>query len=198
MKSEDLEILLEGGTETQSLDFKESCSWDVNSYAKDILAMSNVQEGGTIVVGVIENKDGSYSRQGVKPEHKSTYSTDKVMDDMSKYADPYVQASVKFVPDKDGIEYAIIAIEPFKDVPVICKKDGRETTRAGIYYRNRDGRPKSALISNSYDMRDLIDRAVVKSANRARAIGFPIPTGEDYKKQMKILEERLKKERGDL
>lgn len=160
--------------------------------------MSNVQEGGTIIIGVIEKKDGSYVRQGIKSEHKSTYSTDIIMDDMSKFADPYVQASVKFVVDKNNTEYVVILVEPFKDVPVICKKDSGDTKKAGIYYRNRDGRPNSALISNSFDMRDLIDRAVIKSSKRAREIGFVLPTSDETKKMLKIVEDRMKKERGDL
>jgi predicted HTH transcriptional regulator len=198
MNTEDLELLLDGGTETQSLDFKESCPWNANSFAKDILAMSNVQEGGTIIIGVVENDDGSFMRQGIKVEHRKTFNTDKVMDDLSKFADPYVQVSVKFVNDKNNTEYAVILVEPFKDVPVICKKDSSDTKIAGIYYRNRDGRPKSSMISNSFDMRDLIDRAVVKSAKRAREIGFVLPTSDETKKILKVVEDRMKKERGDL
>src|SRR3990167_7815567 len=167
MRTEDLEIVLDGGTETQSLDFKKSCPWSMNTFAKDILAMANVQGGGTIVIG--EEKDGSYTRQGIFEEHKKTYTTDGIMDDMSKFADPYVQVSVKPLKDKKGVEYAILTIEPFRDIPVICKKDSDDTKRGCIYYRNMDGRPNSAVISNSFDMRDLIERAVVQSAKRARS-----------------------------
>jgi predicted HTH transcriptional regulator len=54
MTTEQLEILLEAGAETQSLDYKASCPWDKNSFVKDFLAMANVRYGGHIVIGVDE------------------------------------------------------------------------------------------------------------------------------------------------
>lgn len=199
MKTEELEILLDGGNETQTLDFKRSCAWGAVTFAKDILAMSNVQQGGTIVVGVIEESDGSYTRQGILAEHKSTYTTDMIMDHMASFADPHVSVSVKFPKDKNGTEYVAIIVEPFREVPVICKKNSSDTHAGEIYYRNRDGRPNSARVSNSYDMRDIIDRAVVKSTQRAEDIGFITRAKTKSEEQVKkALEEKLKKEAGDL
>ena len=45
MNTQELEAILEGGTETQKIEFKGACDWNVRSLAKDILALSNVQEG---------------------------------------------------------------------------------------------------------------------------------------------------------
>lgn len=121
-------------------------------------------------------------------------------DQLAKYADPFVEFSVSFPNDSKGVEYCVIRIEPFKEVPVICKIP--DTTRGlyagGIYYRNRNKRVESALVSNSYDMRDIIERAMLKMRHKAKLIGYLMPTAIDDEIFMNALEARLKKERGEL
>jgi hypothetical protein len=43
--------LLEAQAESQTLEFKAACNWDISRMAKDILALSNVQDGGVIIIG---------------------------------------------------------------------------------------------------------------------------------------------------
>ena len=62
MNTQELEAILEGGTETQKIEFKGACDWNVRSLAKDILALSNVQDGAYVVIGV---EEGSFNRQGI-------------------------------------------------------------------------------------------------------------------------------------
>ncbi len=197
MSTEELEIILNGSDETQSLDFKESCPWDVNKFAKDILAMANVQDGGRIIIGVKEIGEGAFEREGILAKDKKTYDTDIIMDQLSNFADPYVKAKVSFKKDNNGQEYGILEVEPFKEIPVICKKDSIDTNKAEIYYRNRDGRVKSARVSNSFDMRDIIDRAIIRSTERYRKINFPLPNSGPKPKKIK-LSGKLKIERGKL
>ena len=54
MNIKEFERLIEGGTETQKFDFKKSCPWNKDRFAKDILAFSNVRGGGHIVIGIRE------------------------------------------------------------------------------------------------------------------------------------------------
>ena len=159
--------------------------------------MTNVQEGGTIIIGVKEN-NGIFERQGILPEHKKTYKADTIMDQMASFADPHIYVSVKFPKDLQGNEYCVITIEPFKEIPVLCRRNGKEVKEAGIYYRNRDGKVESALVSNSYDMRDIIERSTIKLSQRARQIGYMLPSSDTVEGAKKTLEEELKKERSDL
>lgn len=198
MKTEELETILELGTETQTRDFKESCPWNLESFTKDILAMTNVQEGGVIIIGVIEETDGSYSRKGILSKDKNTYNSDVIMDQIAEYADPHVYVNISFPKDKKGKEYCAINIEPFKEIPVICRKNGIGLKAGGVYYRNRDGRVQSALVSNSYDMRDILERAAIKLSQRAKDIGYILPTSKDNKILLKAMEDRLRKELGNL
>ncbi|MFA6270718.1 MAG: ATP-binding protein [Candidatus Paceibacterota bacterium] len=195
-----LENFLEGAVETPQIDFKASCPWESGSFAKDFLAMSNTIDGGRIIIGVTEEEDGSFVREGITSEDKRTFKIDTMKDQLAKYADPFVEFSISFPKDSRGLEYCVIRIEPFKEVPVICKIP--DTTRGlyagGIYYRNRNKRVESALVSNSYDMRDIIERAMLKMRHKAKLIGYIMPTATDDEIFMKALESRLKIERGEL
>ena len=61
----ELESRLQGGTETQNFDIKAAGPWDAQKLAKDVLAMSNVEDGGLILIGV---EDGTFARQGLSVE----------------------------------------------------------------------------------------------------------------------------------
>lgn len=175
MGTEELEALIEGQAESQNLDFKGECAWDAASFAKDILAMSNVQDGGTILIGV---EDATWKRQGVSDQVEETYNFDKMKDEMSSFADPYVDFLIYKPKDRDKKQYVVIRVLPFREVPVICKRDSKQTKKGAIYYRNIDRRPESAIVSNAYDMRNIIEVAVARRMKRIRELGFTVETGD--------------------
>lgn len=171
MTADELESQLEGQAETQNLDFKGASPWDVTRFARDILAFSNVQDGGRIVIGI---EDKTLVRQGITDAVKQTYNIDIMRDQMSSYADPHVDFSVEFPTDRDGREYACIRIEPFVEIPVICRRDSVDTQAGALYYRNRNRRMESARVSNSYDMREIIEVATVRMMRRKQQVGFDV------------------------
>lgn len=176
MTIEEFESLLESGIETQGLDFKSAYNWDINAFAKDILAMSNVRDGGYIIIGV-EEVNNNYERTGTTEDQRRTYNIDIMKDQMSNYVDPYVDFEVSFPIDRSNLQYVLILVKEFRDVPVICRRNSRDTNAGVIYYRNRNRRPESAPVSNSYDMREIIELATVKLMRRMREQGFSV---EDY------------------
>ncbi len=91
MTTQELEELLQVATESPNLEFKGACIWSDNTFVKDILAMSNIRDGGYIVVGV---EDGSFVRQGVTTEQIETYKIDTMKDGIRWSADPYVDLRV--------------------------------------------------------------------------------------------------------
>lgn len=193
MKIEEFERLIEGGTETQKLDFKESCPWNKDSFAKDILAFSNVRGGGHLVIGIREI-EGEIERQGISDEHLGTYNREIMLDQLSSYADPRIDIELEPVEDeKNEKKYLVIIIKEFQDIPVICKKDSRDTNKGVIYYRNTVRRPESAPISNSSDMRDIIRLAAVKLTKIYKELGLT-PESKDEELFDKELEE-LEKEK---
>ena len=173
MTQEELEELLEGGAETQRLDYKGACPWDVVAFAKDILALSNIQYGGHIIIGVEETKDG-FIRRGVPPEIITTYKIDVMRDHMAAFADPHTNFTVEFIKDKQNMTYVINKVFQVEGKPVICKKGSKDTNACVIYYRNKNRRIESAPISNSYDLRDLIMLATVRMMQKNSELGFVV------------------------
>lgn len=192
MKIKELEELLEAGIESQRLEFKESCEWNINKFAKDIMALANVKGGGYIIVGIKETKDG-FRREGIRKEHMDTYDIDIMKDQMIAFADPSVNFRIHKLSDKNGKNYLIIEVQEFADIPVICKKNSSDTHRATIYYRNTDGRPESAPISNSYDLRNLIELATVKMLRRKKELGFKAELSEieKYDEELRDFDEDI-------
>ena len=180
--------MIEGGTETQRIDFKESCPWEVKSFAKDILALSNVRGGGYIILGIKQVK-GNFEREGVSQEHLDSYEVDKMKDQVCDFADPGVDFELQSFEDKDKKKFLVIIVKEFQDTPIICRKDSSDTKKGAIYYRNTDRRPESAPVSNSYDMRDIIELAVVKMMKKKRELGFAVETKAEEQFEKELPEE---------
>ena len=171
MTTQELEEKLEGATETQSIEFKNSCDWSTKTFAKDILALSNVQDGGYIIIGV---EDENFQRKGITKTQKETYKIDVMKDQITAFADPHVNFTLDFSKDREGKEYAVIHVFQFEEVPVICRKDSVDTKAGTIYYRNKNRRAESAPVSNSYDMRDIIQLATIRMMQRKVELGFTV------------------------
>ena len=171
MDTEQLELHIQGQSESPTLDFKAATSWNVSQFAKDILAFSNVQDGGIILIGI---EDKTFNRQGINEAQRNSYNIDIMRDQIAPFADPHVNFSVEFPTDRDGKQYACIRIEPFSEIPVICRKDSADTRAGVIYYRNRNRRVESAAVSNSYDMREIIEVATVRMMRNKERVGFAV------------------------
>lgn len=170
MTGEELEAILQGQEETQGIEFKRPTPWDVNWLAKDILAMSNVQDGGYIIIGV----DDPFNRIGVTADILETYKIDEMRDQMTKFADPHVDFSISTQQDAAGLHYQIIRVHPFEEIPVICRKNGADIKAGVLYYRNKNRRVESAAVSSSYDMRNIIEIATIKMMRRREQQGYSI------------------------
>ncbi|MBI4765928.1 MAG: ATP-binding protein [Deltaproteobacteria bacterium] len=162
---------IEAIEENQRIELKQPCNWDEKIFAKDILALSNVRDGGYILVGV-EQLNNTFIRKGVTPERAQTFDIEKMRDQMEKFSDPCVNFRVDPRKDKEDRLYIIIYVLEFDEIPVICKRDSGDTKKGHIYYRNRTRRWESAIVSNSYDMKDIIERSAVKMMKKYRELGL--------------------------
>ncbi|MGA2332603.1 MAG: ATP-binding protein [Syntrophales bacterium] len=177
MTTKELEELLEGGIETPRIEYKGRCDWSVNLFAKGILAMANVEDGGRIIIGMEEKKGVGYERVGITKKEKSTFIYDNMRDQFASFASPHVKFSVDFACDKKGLEFAIITVDEFREVPVICIKasNAAGTKAPVIYYRNTDKKVESGPISNYHDLRDLLERSALKIRSRWKRLGVSAP-----------------------
>lgn len=176
MDLSEFETLVDGAAESQSLDFKGSCSWDVKALAKDILAFSNVQDGGFIVVGF---DDKTFKRVGVSEQQAKSFDQEIMQDQMANYADPFVVFTVhNDITDTNGLRFVVIRVAEFTDTPVICRMEGKDTHQGVVYYRSNRSRPGSAPVSNAFDMRDILDRAVTRLKAKRKGQGYTVQSDE--------------------
>ena len=137
--------------------------------AKDILAMSNIQDGGVLLIGI---EDNTFVRQGVSEAQRITFDFDTMRDQMARYADPHVDFRVSYPTDEGGLRFVAIEVSQFAEVPVICRSDGPDLRAGVVYYRNRNRRWESAPISNSFDMRELLDLAAALRMQKLQRVGL--------------------------
>lgn len=198
MNPEGYRPIIFAGREDRNREYKQSFSWDRSNrptmakVTKTILAMSNLRDGGHIVIGVneVSGIDVQFEAVGVQDDHLQTFSHDKVADFVRDYADPYVSFAVEYV-QLDGMAFVVIAIAGFDEFPVICKKSYAEIlSGATIYVRPRGGRPRSEPISNYSDLRELLDLATERGVRRflqtqARANVSDLTDSQRFEEQLR-------------
>jgi hypothetical protein len=170
----ELQELLAQKTETRNLDCKASFSWDTADndakceLVKDILAFLNTQDGGLIVVGV---RDDTLEPVGMTDADFSSFDVTKVNDFLHRYTDPQSFCEVQKLT-VDGLKFAVINVVEFKDIPIICKKAANSSKDpsktilklGGVYIRTE--KATSVLVPSSEEMRDLVNRAVLKRGDQ--------------------------------
>jgi hypothetical protein len=166
--TEEIRDLIAKKNENANLDYKETFNWDKSNASekceivKDILAMANTKDGGSILFGV---KDDDLSFCGINDDAFKSFDPTKVNDFLHKYTDPKHTCSV-YKTEVDGLKVALVRIPEFEAVPIICKKnaDDQNNTQVlksgGIYIRTAKG--SSELVPSSEEMRELINRAALK------------------------------------
>jgi hypothetical protein len=189
-----LRELLAQKTETKNLDFKERLNWntagndDKCELVKDILAFLNTQDGGQIIFGVQNN---TFKPIGLSEDDFSSFDTTKVNDFLQKYTDPISSCEVQKLA-LDRLLFVAISIAEFRDVPVICKKDAHSNTnpsklilKAGSLYV-RTEKATSVLVPSAENMRDLMNRALLKRGDQLLSTIKTLLSGETVPKQQDL------------
>ena len=119
-----------GDKERRDMEFKESMPWNELKcvLTRTIMAMAGLNGGGKIIIGIKEVPGKRPDLVGMSMGNFDSYSPDDVASFVNEYAEP----SVDVVPRKmtsRGKHFVVLDVEEFDEVPIICKKDGRN--RAG-------------------------------------------------------------------
>src|SRR3989338_926615 len=118
-----LEELLNVKSEKKNLDLKERFNWSKASKSekvgliKDVLSMTNVKDGGKIVIGV---EDKQYDPVGLSEEDYSSFDTTSFNQFLHKYTDPLLSCVVHKV-SRDGKFFVVIDIPEFSETPILSK-----------------------------------------------------------------------------
>lgn len=174
----DLEFYVQHRKEERYLEYKRSMMWTGNNttkvkVAKAMMAMSNLRNGGVVVIGMREVKKGVWEPENMTAERVTSFNQDDIAQWVNDCAIPAVQFKVEPFTHDDN-EFVIIQVQEFDSVPTICHKQkprgGNEVLKTGaIYYRSKR-KNESAPISSDEDMRELIELAVRKEVARQIAI----------------------------
>lgn len=176
---QELVALIELRREDRSLEYKESHPWEElkNKIAKTTLGMSNIRDGGTIIVGVSE-RSGRPVPEGMSQEDINTYNEDDVRAYVNSFADPYVQLELHRI-SQDKQAFIAIVVHEFDQVPIICKKGGIGL-RGGAVYTRSYRMPETCEVPSQTEMREIIematDKGVRRFLERSRRVG--LLTGE--------------------
>lgn len=163
--------------ETMHVDFKAAMSWDGEARAdltKDIIAMANVQDGGTILVSVAKGDDGAAKIDGLTPEQAASFDPTRICDYIAAYFQPPVQLRIER-PEVNGKRLVAIRVSEFDATPMICITDGPEKKPGDVkgkrtfYAGNiivRTPAAKSEAIRSAEDMHALVRLAVTKTSDK--------------------------------
>lgn len=157
--------LLEAGGETRNIEFKKTYDWGNPQHkakiVKCILAMSNTKDGGNLIIGIDDEKQGLEKLTGMEQEHFVKLNYDHIVVEVNKFADPPV-AFHMYPIEKDKKYYILMKIPEFVELPIICKRSGEQGLKEGAVFSRSKTKPESALIRSQSEMRELMDLAINK------------------------------------
>lgn len=151
------------GREERNLEYKEILDWTRAKHqikiAKCVLGMSNVRNGGVLVIGI--RKDGV--PVGLTEAQARLFDQDHVSALVNEFAAPYAEITVTVGRDAPNspMWFVVVEIKEFEEQPVICRKDGHELAQGGLYTRGRRIH-ETALVRSEAEMREILDMAVEK------------------------------------
>jgi hypothetical protein len=161
------------------LDFKESQPWEELRWRllKTIMGMANLRDGGLIMVGVAE-RGNNWELTGIESSHLASYDYDDIIDQLSKYASPQVTLDIVVHDHDDGNCYLAFHVRPFKDSPVVCRKNTPDDVKpkdrlaaAEIYVRPTIGKPQTVKVTDAAQVHDLLELAAEFRARRMLEVG---------------------------
>ncbi|MDE1818697.1 MAG: ATP-binding protein [Thaumarchaeota archaeon] len=156
--------------EGRSYEFKRGLPWDGDfrfRIVKGILALSNVPDGGYLIIGVEKNNSTNiYEPNGMSESVARTYDNDHVSQFTSNYADPSVMMTLKIFEESEK-RFVVIEVSEFSEIPVICKNNGGEALKAGEIYTRTNRMPESARCT-AVELREILELATDKGIRRQR------------------------------
>ena len=173
--------------ETKHIDYKGTMTWEGGreSLLKHVIAMSNIRDGGRIVIGVGENATTkAHEARGLSDEELHSFDPTKV----AQYVNGFVQPGVKVGVARHEIEgkrVILLEVAEFDHTPNICVKAGPGASplfKAGDVLIRTDA-PESRRIQTAEEMRELLRLALGKTTENLLRDMRRIVEGRDIEVQ---------------
>jgi CheY-like chemotaxis protein len=152
--------LLNLGTETPTLDYKESVVLSTRDgracLAKDVIAMANIG-GGTIIIGVAEHSRGHFAKVGLDPDKLAELEASLVNKCLRPFIDPSFHIGVRRVIE-DERTFIFLEVPGAKETPILARKDNKTASlyQGRLYIRSSAA--ESREITDSVELRQLLAR----------------------------------------
>jgi len=197
--------------ESRSVEFKPSLPWnDVNTQIqlqeiiKSILGLSNIKDGGKIILGVKQNPDRTFIVEGMKKEDLQTYDSERIYQDIRNFGEPEPRFEIRNI-ELDNKNFIVFLVQEFFYSPVICVRNGKNIggeplVKSALYIRTL--KPETKKVDNETEMREIINLAIEKeldlfSTRMQRAfktmshLKIPESTEQDEKKFLEEIKDIL-------
>lgn len=165
MNPELLDVIYHG-REERNIEYKQSISWDNVHWkaklTKTIIALSNLTDGGFIVIGV---KDQTWEAEGMKNADFDSFNQDDVQSYVNAHVKPYAQFTLSKIENK-GKKFIVLQIKEFDLYPVVCSQSGQDAGKGelqeGVFYTRPPRKIESAPIKDIPELEEVISLAVDK------------------------------------
>lgn len=160
--------------EARNVELKPSTPWngiekhyELQRIVMSILGMSNIKNGGKIILGIRQNPDRTFAVEGMKTEHLMTFEQDNIYQIVKAYGNPAPIFDIKNI-EYNGLYFIVFSIQQFLYSPVICSKPGTKCfngkeeleplIRGALY--SRSFKPETKRVNSETEMREIIDLAI--------------------------------------
>lgn len=150
--------------ENRYCEFKGMVDWNSDikyKITKTILGMSNITDGGYIIIGVVWNESSSrFEPVGLSDSQAVTFDNDTIQRFANNFADPAIEISTKIF-DWNSQKLVVIKVTEFREIPIICKREyfcptSRELIlENGAVYTRGTLMPQTSKVTN-VEMRELL------------------------------------------
>jgi len=149
--------------ETRYCEFKGNVRWDSDirfKIIRTILGLSNVRDGGYIIVGVVQNNSTNlFDIVGLDSSTAQTFDNDTISQMTNNFADTHAEINVKPFPYNDKT-LVVIEVHQYGEV-VICRQEHRDNDNKlvlenGAVYTRRYRKPETTK-ATSLEMREILE-----------------------------------------
>jgi len=167
-------LVAAAGGEKRNLEFKQSVDW--NNFdnqvpiIRSILGMSNIEGGGRIIIGVVQNANGMVTAAGMSQSDFVSFVKDQIKAVVANYADEHAEFEVDLVADNNK-RFVVITVSEFAEYPVLCKKtckssNGKKELEDGKLYTRSYRIPETIEVRTVKELRDILELATRKGIAR--------------------------------
>jgi CheY-like chemotaxis protein len=161
--------MIHAGYESPDRDYKVTVDLQTKagraSLAKDVIAMSNYG-GGTIIIGVSEDKPGRFLPMGIPDDVISICETTRLNRSLRVFMDPHVQITVRPVKDSER-SYLFMEVPAANDTLILAAmKNEMASLYPGRIY-TRTNAAESAEVQTAQELRHVLARFINKNGHDA-------------------------------